>query len=88
MGNHEATGGILRTQAFLLFYLVYLLTWYTWSDYPSSPTGRDLNIRLKASSEGAATISSGRPFQESTTLFEKKYFRMLVRTLGFCSLSE
>ena len=72
----------------MMIIMITWYTWYTWSDYPSSPTGRDLNIRLNASSEGAVTISSGRPFQESTTLFEKKYFRMLVRTLGFCSLSE
>ena len=38
--------------------LAWLLTWVTWVNYPSSPSGRDLNLSLKASSDGELTTAS------------------------------
>ena len=62
-------------------------------DYPSSPSGRDLSLTLKASSDGELTTASGRLFQELTTRCEKKFDIMRVHMhrvspASNCSLVE
>jgi hypothetical protein len=42
-----------------------------WVDYPSSPSGRDLNLCLKPSSDSAHTTVSGRLFHELIARCEK-----------------
>ena len=48
-------------------------------DYPSSPSGRDLSLTLKASGDGELITASGRLFQELTTRCEKKFDLMRIR---------
>ena len=60
----------------ILVLLTYLVTWV---NYPSSPSGRDLNLSLKTCSNGELTTASGRLFQVVTTLCEKNFDLMSVR---------
>ena len=57
-------------------YFTYLVTWV---NYPCGPSGRDLNLSLKTSSDGELTTASGRLFQELTTRCEKNFDMMSVR---------
>ena len=47
----------------------YLFTWYTWLNYPSSPMGRDLSLRLNHDRERADITFSSRRFLLFTSRF-------------------
>ena len=59
---------------------------YTWMIHPSLPFGRDLNLFLNESREGADTTSSGRPFHMLITCWEKKSCLTLVLHCGLKNL--
>ena len=55
-----------RVRKFHYNSILGILTWYTWLGYPSSPTDRDLSLRLKQGRDGAEITSPGRQFQSFT----------------------